>query len=196
MLIKKSDIPQFTEESDKSSFSPAIRVEGGNRMFLSKKNSPLDEQIGEIRQNETLHIPTRGTWSSPHLIDHILRQIGPSECYLTSWSVKEQAIRILLGLLDSKQITSLHCLFDERIRVQCPQAHQLAMHNMTRIKLTKIHAKVVVLRNANWGVSIVTSANLTRNPRIERFVVSTHKEVAEYDRAWIDAELQNGTPFD
>lgn len=196
MLIKKSDIPSYGDESKEQEFGPAIRAKGSNRMFLSQKNNSLDDDIGVIVQNETLHIPTRGTWSSPHLIDHILRQIGPAECYITSWSVKEQAVRILIQLLDSGKITRLHCLFDERIRVQCPQAYQLAANNMTDIKLTKIHAKVVVLLNDDWGVSICTSANLTRNPRIERFVVSTHREVAEYDRAWIDAELKNGNPFD
>jgi len=199
MLLSKNDIPkQVLETTDADDFSDLrpIQVEGESHTYLSPKTQKLGDAFGLIEREQTYHIATRGAWSSPHLMEHLLNQIGPAECYLTSWSVKEQAVRILMMLMDSGKITSLHCLFDERIRVQCPQAYQLAEHNIADIRLTKIHAKQVILINADWHVSITTSANLTRNPRIERFVISTHKSVALFDRDWIRKEIDQANPFE
>jgi hypothetical protein len=200
MLFKPTDIPkQIIEDttSDGFDFDMSPEVSTGEAFtYLSSKSAKLGDVFGEIEKDKTYHIATRGNWSSPHLIEHILNQIGPAKCYLTSWSVKEQAVRILMLLMDSGRITELHALFDERIKVNCPQAYQLAESNIADIRLTKIHAKMVILMNDDWGISISTSANLTRNPRIEKFVVSTHMNVAQFDKAWIDAELRQSQPFD
>jgi hypothetical protein len=200
MLFKKSDIPENIiepESNDGFDFDmQPVSSQGDSSCFLSSKTSKLSSVFGKVEKDTTYHIATRGNWSSPHLIEHLLSQIGPAKCYLTSWSVKEQAVRILMLLMDTGKITELHALFDERIKVNCPQAYQLAESNIADIRLTKIHAKMVVLMNDDWGISISTSANLTRNPRIEKFVISTHMHVARFDKDWIDAELRQSQPFD
>lgn len=192
----KVKIPALDVEKTEKAYGPGVRVNGSVRFALSKKNqSILETDIGQIKRDETIFIPTRGTWGTVHLIAYLIDQIGPVECTLTSWSVKEQAVRILLQLMDEGKITKLQCLFDSRITAQCPQAHQLIVANISDIKLMKIHAKCVVLKNADWEVTISTSANLTRNPRVESYVVTTHKEVAAFFTKWITEELSDAQPF-
>lgn len=191
MLLKKNDRPT----RDDGEFTHAHRTGGKARSLIFPKRSELEERLGAIEKDETIHVLTRSSWSTPHLIDHLIRQIGPAEVYVSTWSVKEQAVRTLLRLLDSGAITRLHGLFDERIRVQCPQAHQLIESQLTDIRLTKIHAKLTVLINNAWAVGISASANLTRNPRIESYVISSHRAIAEFYRDTIVAELNEANPF-
>lgn len=196
MLLSKDDIPPRKTEEPDQKLEYVTRVKSGkSRIMLAPRDAGLAELIGSIEQDEVIHIATRGNWSTPHLIAFILNQIGPAKVWLTSWSVKEQAVRILLGLADQGLITELHALFDERTKVQCPQAYQLAQNQIADIRLTKIHAKVTVIQNNDWGISIVTSANLTRNPRIERFAICMQKAVAEFDLGWIQQEIDKNKPF-
>ena len=193
-LFNSSDIkPRI--ESPENQFT-AARTRGTNRFSLGVRGSRLDDIIGTIVPDENIHIPARASWSSHHLIEYLIGQIGPAAVWLTSWSVKEQAIRNLLGLIDAGKITQLTCLFDERIRVQCPDAHQLASRAVSNLKLMKIHAKCIVLLNDQWGISISTSANLTRNPRVEKYVICTDPHIAQADREWIERELANANPFE
>ena len=64
------------------------------------------------------------------------------------------------------------------------------------IKAAKCHAKVTVIQNETWGISIVSSANYTRNPRIEAGVICNSKEIAEFHKNWIVNELNNTSDFE
>ena len=98
-------------------------------------------------------------------------------------------------MIDEKRLTRIYGLFDERIRVNCPQAAQLVENQISDIRLTKIHAKLTVLINDDWAIGISSSANLTRNPRIESYVISTHRDIAEFYRDILLKEIQNANPF-
>ncbi|MBL8000418.1 MAG: hypothetical protein JNL05_00535, partial [Flavobacteriales bacterium] len=50
---------------------------------------------------------------------------------------------------------------------------------------TGIHAKCFVLIGENESYTVVTTANLTRNKRIELYVVDTHAHVANGYASWI-----------
>lgn len=194
MLINKDDIPKTEIDSDE--FTRAVATGGESQLYISKKLQDVTELNADFSQDQTITILTRGTWGTVHLIEHLLKLTGPAECWLTSWSVKEQAVRILMDLIDKKQLTQVHCLFDERIRVQCPQAHQLIRSQFVDVRLTKIHAKLVVLMNRDWGIAISSSANLTRNPRIEAYVVFTHRSVAQFFQETIQKEIDQANPFE
>jgi len=196
MLIRKNDIPEIKIPVGEKAFgNKPIRAKGDARFVLCQKGDSVAEKIGEVEENEVIVIPTRSNWGTTHLIEHLLQQTGPANCWLTSWSVKEQAVRSLLDLCDRGMITELHCLFDERTQIQCPRAYQLAFSQVANIRLTKIHAKVAVIQNKDWGISIVTSANLTRNPRIECYVILTHAIIANYQLEWIQGVIEDSNPF-
>lgn len=196
MLITKDDIPETEKSSDGSQeFGPGILTSGDVSMFLGKIGDSIESKICNINPDHTIFGATRGNWGTAEAIAEILKQIGPSECYLTSYSVKEQPIRNLLKIADQGLITKMGCLFDERIRVHSPKAYQLLASNVVEISLTKIHAKLAVLVNDKWGVTIVTSANLTRNPRVEFYVIDTHRENALAQRKWISDQINKCEPF-
>jgi hypothetical protein len=98
-------------------------------------------------------------------------------------------------LIQQGLIRRIHCIFDERVRRYCPAALQIAGNNLGKIHLTGIHAKVLVIENENWGISVTSTANATNKKRIEKYVIACVREAAEHDRKWIHKLIYNEKPF-
>jgi hypothetical protein len=92
-------------------------------------------------------------------------------------------------------ISELNAVLDYRIERRKPEAFQLANNIITRIKLTKCHAKVLVIRNETWDVTIIGSANFSKNPRIEAGVIFTDRKTAEFNAGWIDEIIEGKEVF-
>ncbi len=173
----------------------AFKIKGKNRFSLGAQKVSLTELIGPICKGDIIHIPSMGNWSLVDMIEYIIEQIGSSEVHLTSWAVSEKSVVTLLNLRNQGLISSLHCLFDTRLPSQSTAAWQLCDANIESLKLTKIHAKVVALKSETHAVCIVTTANLTENPRIERYVITESDSLYEYEMDWIIRSINNAKPF-
>lgn len=164
-----------------------------HRMGRSIKD--LQECVGELIPNQAQQFATAGTWSLHQLLEYILRKTGPCKLWMTTWTITEEPMRILLSLIREGLILELNAVLDYRIERRKPEAFQLASSIMTNIRLTKCHAKVVVLKNDQWNVTILTSANFSKNPRIEVGTIFTDQASAEFHSAWIDQVIQGKEVF-
>lgn len=162
---------------------------------LGKNKALLSDLLPAIEKEHTYHVPSFGSFSTYIAIEHVLSIIGPSSLTLTTWAISEAAIRSLIDLMDRGMITQLHCLFDERVKTYAPNAWQLAQHRLANIWLGKCHAKLTVLQNDHFDVTIVASANLSLNKRIEAFVFIENKSVAQFYTEWISKIMQGANPF-
>ena len=129
------------------------------------------------------------------MVRMILLKTGPAKVWMTTWTITEEPMRILLDLIKTGYISELSAVLDYRIEKRKPEAFQLASNIITRIKLTKCHAKVAVIRNEEWNVTIVGSANFSKNPRIEAGVIFTDKESADFHIQWIDDVIDGKEVF-
>lgn len=194
MLVRSSEIALPDHERDEP--LKAYASSGSNHSLLDQVGAQFDDTIGPLWGHDVnIHFPTAGTWSSYQFLDWIVRKIGPCEMFLTSWTISEKAVKTILKLSGEGFCQSIKILLDGRVRTMCPQAYQMAKANFPEIKLMKIHAKLIVLRNEDWHVSVSSSANLGRNPSVEKYVICTDKKVVEGDTEWISAELENARPF-
>lgn len=180
---------QEAEEPVNPSGAQPIAGESSHSALLRKKM--FAETFGPIKPFHTYHYFTQGAWSMDELLEFLLSQIGPANVWLSTWAITEGPLRSLTRLIEQGQILSLTALFDHKIDQRKPESLQLAMGIASRIKLVKCHAKVLVLQNDNWGVSVVSSANFTKNPRLEAGVVDTHPGNANFHRNWIEAQFTN-----
>ncbi len=171
------------------------KVTGKSKLILAREAGQLQKLITELEPECNYHFSTAGAWSLHDMIAMACQKIGPSRLFLSTWTITEEPMRVLFQLIQEGYITELNCLFDYRIEKRKAEAFQLAKVNAARVKLTKVHAKVAVLLSDQWGVSIIGSANLTKNPRIEAGVLSTCQEVAEFQSGWINNEITNGDTF-
>jgi hypothetical protein len=174
----------------------ALSVEAQGGVALLRASQRLADAFPAIVQGRTIHYATAGDWAAHDLVLHVLGKIGPAHVTAASWSISEPAVRQAVRALLDGRILSLRMLLDWRVPARCPEALQLARANAATLRLANLHAKVTVLTNSAWSIAIVGSANWTNNPRIEAGVLTADRTVAEWHRAWIEAELSGATPFD
>lgn len=196
MLFRSSDIRTGGPEDEEPGMEQpaATRLSGAVRHVVGRKRSTVHEVVGELQQNEHVHVPSFASWSMHDVLAHIVAQTGPADVWITSWTITELPVRRILELVDQGAIRSLRMLLSERVEAMNPAAHQLARFNMD-VRLTKIHAKCIVVLNDEWGITVSGSANLTTNPRIEKYVICTHRSAALDELAWIDQVLDGAHPF-
>lgn len=197
-LIKSSDLRTYAQEGGEPAHRtvPAAGVTGANAFLVGRRGVDLAELLPELQIDTTYHLPSRGDWSLHELLTYLLQLTGPAGVHLVSWGITENPLRQVLNMLQAGTITELHALFDSRVKLQCPNAYQLAMASGCRLRLAKCHAKLMVLTNDAWGITVSTSANLTVNERLEYYVISTHRQVADFNRNWLDLELDDAQPFE
>ncbi len=146
--------------------------------------------IGQLEHNQALQYTTAGRWSMHQLLSYILDRTGPGRVWLTTWTITEEPMRVLLHEIKSERIQELNAVLDYRIERRKPEAFQLASKIITRIKLTKCHAKVLVIQNEEWSVTVLGSANFSKNPRIEAGTIFTDRESAEFHKTWINDVIE------
>jgi len=176
---------------------PGSITSGGTTMLtIGKANAKLHQVFGQVAQNQSVHYVSLGDWSTHDLLFFLLEQTGPARVYFTTWAISEYAIRQLYQFIEHGLILELKGIFDYRNGIRKPAELQFLQKITTDIKAAKCHAKVTVIENDQWGISVVGSANYTRNPRIEAGVLCYDKNVAAFHRDWILHELSNTSVFD
>jgi hypothetical protein len=183
------------KNSDRSA-SSAVSATGTHIFKIGKANQKLTEVFGTIAQDQIIPYVSLGDWSTHDLLFFLLEQTGPARVWFTTWAISEYAIRQLYQFVEHGMILQLKGIFDYRNGIRKPAELQFLQQITTEIKPAKCHAKVTVIENDNWGISIVGSANFTRNPRIEAGVLFTCRNVAEFEKTWIERELVNNSVFD
>jgi len=73
-----------------------------------------------------------------------------------------------------------------------PKPFQMLMQSF-EYRCTSVHAKVALLWNDKWNLSIVTSQNATDNPKLERGTIFTDPSVFEFDLNVLEDEFKRGT---
>lgn len=162
---------------------------------LAPGRRELREHVGDLRDRELVQFATGGRWSAHELLGHVLAQTGPARVWIATWTITEGPLRYLRQLRDEGTITELALLLDHRIAARCPKAYQAVPALRATVKLSKCHAKVTVVENEQWGVTIISSQNYTRNPRIEAGMLTTCRASAAFHRAWLEKEIAGAAPF-
>ena len=139
----------------------------------------------EIKQGETIHFATDGSFALHDLIVHLIKQTGPAHLKVVSYSISTEAARILLNYFENGWFYSLTFLLDDRAKNANREAVNILKEHF-EIHFNKVHAKCALIRNDNWTISAIGSANLTDNPRTERGAIFTDIETYNFDNTWIN----------
>jgi hypothetical protein len=111
---------------------------------------------------------------------------------MTSYSFSQKSIEALLTRQQSGLLTSVRLLIDNRVRVMSPKPFQMLQSSFD-YRCTSVHAKVALIYNDSWKISIVTSQNATDNPKLERGIIFTDPAVFDFDFKTIENEFNAGT---
>lgn len=201
-LIRHSELKRFegiVDDSGRLPVLPAVDVPGDAALVIGKRGAKLSELLPELKPNHVYDVITDGHWSMNQMLAYLLSITGTARVWLSSWGVTEGPLKSVLDMVRDERISSLDLILNHRVRLQSPNAFQL-LHGVRddgriRIHLAKIHAKLIVLHNEHHEIRVMTSANLTRNLRIETYTISTHPVLAIANRSWLDLVINGSQPF-
>lgn len=183
------------KQAEEKAFSAVERFTGSTQTILAKSSLSIKEAIGSLAKDSSTVYVSGGRWSAHELRAYVLQQTGPAKVYMSTWAMSEDSSRLLHAAIEAGLITELNCIFDRRLPVRKPGIMQLAKQLCTRISLVDCHAKVTVIQNDDWNITIIGSANDTNNKRIEAGVIICNKTVADFNIIWMNEQLLGGDPF-
>lgn len=153
------------------------------RFINERVNDDLHTAFGTLTDNTSYHFATNARWSLHDLIVYYLSLAGPAELHFITWSVKEYQAKLFTSMKERGLITAIHALLDYRNSVQNSEALYMLEKNSTSLGFQRTHAKVTVISNDKWSISIVGSLNLTENTKNDAGVITVSREMGEF---WIN----------
>ena len=139
----------------------------------------LVKEISSIAPNRVVPFFSEGRWSLYHLFSFILSITGPANVKISSFSLSEAAIRTFFTEKQNGNILDIKLLIDTTIPSRKPDLTLFVSDFIKDIRLIPNHSKLVLVQNDTWNVVIVSSQNLTPNPRLESGIIFT--TAAEFD---------------
>lgn len=113
------------------------------------------------------------------VIEKILREIGPSEVYISTFSTSEEFLRRIFRLKQEGLITYATLWTDLKAAKKTVNLYRFISQVFDEVNLGENHSKVVLFRSKNRCVSVCTSQNQTRGNRAESGMISTSPELFE-----------------
>lgn len=148
----------------------------------------VDAAIGEIEPGCEIYGLTMGHFSLIDILEHVLAATGPADVVISTWTAANADIGFANALFSNGSIKSLRFVVDFSFPSRQP-AYCAALREAfgdESIRITKNHAKFVLVRNAKWNVVIRTSMNLNENRRLENFEISDCPAMADFLQGVID----------
>jgi len=153
----KTDVVYRDDESTKMKMTQLLRRESAA------------EFVGPIKPQMHLFGVTRGQFSLIDVVRHITQDLRPWSITVFTWTIAIKHLEQLRQLLADGRIDAARFVLDvSYIRREPESLDQIRKIFGTRnMIITKIHAKFLLLRHAEFRIAIRTSMNLNYNARIE-----------------------------
>lgn len=116
----------------------------------------------------------QGTFSLIDLIDAAIDYTGKADCTIATWTAAKAEMDLVLDWLTKDRLSSSRWMVDRSFLNRQPAlcAGLRKKFGDDSIRVTRCHAKFVLLGNEDWQVTLLTSMNLNRNARIENYLIS------------------------
>ena len=192
MLVSAFDFPK--EKQEETAKRVAVLESSQYDIETISEILAKPKQLGELCQGMDKHFFSDGAFNLIQLLLYVLRQTGPAHVFISTYSIAEDSIATLQRYCDNGKILSIRFLIDNRVRTISPKPFaRLAATFPENYRCLALHAKVVLVWNDEWHISIVGSQNATHNPKLERGIIHTGEEVWNFDKTILEDEFQRGT---
>lgn len=150
--------------------------------------------LGVITDGRDKHFYSDGAFNLVGLVLYMLRQAGPAHVFISSYSVAERSLATLKRKLDQGEILSVRFLIDNRVRTISPKPFDyLTTAFPGCYRCCALHAKVALVWNDSHHWTLVGSQNATNNPKLERGIIHTRREIFDFDFNHLNHEFERGT---
>jgi hypothetical protein len=181
-----------TQEGTGKQQAASLVTEPVEVVFVADSDKSLTKAIGQLQNGLTTHFYSWGNFNLVRLMMYILKQTGPAHAFMTSYSFSQKSIEQLNLKLSQKQLLSFRVIIDNRVKTMSPIPFQMLMNSFD-YRCTSIHAKIALIWNEDWKITILTSQNATDNPKMERGTIFTDASVFDFDLKTLENEFLRGT---
>lgn len=130
------------------------------------------------------------------ILQWILDQTGQASVKMASFSISEEFLRRLFFIEKSGLIKDIDIILDYKATNKTLILWPFIEQTVKNCYLASSHAKILLVGNDRWTVSVVMSQNLTRGNRFESGFISTSPEVFSTLSEQLDYVITNqSVPF-
>lgn len=133
--------------------------------IISSVLSPLADKPQQAYMSNLLQVADILQW--------ILDQTGPASVKMASFSISEEFLRRLFFIEKSGLIKDIDIILDFKATNKTLILWSFIEQTVENCYLASSHAKILLVGNDHWTVSVVMSQNLTRGNRFESGFIST-----------------------
>lgn len=152
------------------------------------------DALGRLVPGRDKHFYSSGAFNLIQLLFYILKQTGPAHLFLTTYSISMESIAALHRKVESGELLSVRFLIDNRVRSISPKPFDCLVTTFPgSYRCLALHAKVALLYNEDWKITVVGSQNATHNPKLERGIIHTGSDIFDFDFKMLNDEFDNGT---
>lgn len=159
------------------------------------KDSAVSAVSGLSKDSRIMGL-TRGQFSLIDLIHAILKKVGPSEVHCVTWSAGIKDAHNVKWLIDSNLISLFTLITDHSYKTrQSKYAASIEdIFGIENIRTSEIHAKFVLIKNAEYAITIRTSMNLNANKTCESFEIDENDDIYKFYYDFVDFVNTHQTP--
>ena len=191
MLVKSKDIV-LVEPAERELEDIGLAKGQSFPSFIADAEKALTRSIGQLENGREHHFYSWGNFNLVRLISYLIKQTGPAHVFMTSYSFSQKSIEQLQHKISKGEILSFKVILDNRVRVMSPKPFQMIASSFD-FSCISVHAKVALIWNDHWKISIVTSQNATDNPKLERGTIFTDQQVFNFDLKVLENEFERGS---
>ena len=191
MLVKSKDIV-LVEPAERELEDIGLAKGQSLPSFIADSEKALTRSIGQLENGREHHFYSWGNFNLVRLISYLIKQTGPAYVFMTSYSFSQKSIEQLQHKISKGEILSFKVILDNRVRVMSPKPFQMIASSFD-YRCISVHAKVALIWNDRWKISIVTSQNATDNPKLERGTIFTDQQVFNFDLKVLENEFERGS---
>lgn len=162
--------------------------------FVGEPWEILSKHIGQVEKGGLYNFWTFGRYCMTDIINHLLRITGPADVTATTWSLNAASVQTMLNRRKDGLLTSFRMWIDPRVRRAAPEPLAMLRHNFETV-IAPVHAKIALIGNDEWKISVSGSVNFTSNPQPERGIIQCIEAVYDRDKTIIDAEFAKGDRY-
>jgi len=158
------------------------RRENVRRVIRTAKEGSARDAIGTITPGCEIFVLTYGQFSLIDAIVALIRQTGPADVVLSTWTAGGADLTTAAALLETAEIRSLRMIVDRSFITRQPGycRRMRELFGDECIRTMRSHAKFAVIRNEDWDLAVRTSMNLNTNPRLEQIEISDDPNFADF----------------
>lgn len=148
------------------------------------------DAIGAVEPGCEIYGLSKGAFSLVDIVTHCLRATGPADVVASTWTAANADLGFAFRLLADGTIRTMRFVVDFSFPIRQPEycAALRERFGDDAVRLTKNHAKFILIYNDKWNITIRTSMNLNENRRLESFEISDDAGLCGYLRSVV-AEL-------